>query len=816
MFRSHPLLARFFLFIGLPLLLLACAAMLYVRASRIETSGTVLVDGARAAVSIRRDAHGVVHIKAASDRDAYFAMGYAHAQDRLWQMETARRLAQGRLSEVFGREAIKQDVWFRTLGLSDAAALAWPKLSGEAQDSLTAYADGVNAWRDQGGTLPPEFHLLGVAPERWRPVDSLMLIKVFALNLAGNLNQEIEHYVARQTLSPPQMAALFGAAHDAGPVTIPPGAASVQLAQTLTGLRHLQSEIEVNAHVGGRFVGSNAWAIAGRLTADGAPILANDPHMSLQMPSLWYAVRLDGDKVHASGMSLIGLPIIVFGKNEHIAWGGTSMMADVQDIYFEQPNSLDPTTYLSGHDWKKFRVRNELIHVKAAFPTWLHKDLDPVKLQVRESERGPIVSDVIDALDQPLALRWTALDADDTTYESFFRLNYATDWNSFRDALRFHVAPALNMLYIDDAGNIGYLGAGRIPVRAKGRGALPSPGWTGEFRWEGYIPADEMPHSFNPPAGYIVSANNRIAGPQYRHFISDDWAPPARAQRIEQMLGDAARKGHPISTEYVQQMQRDQVNLEARQLLPLLSAVVPASARQQRAVKYLAAWDGSMSRDSQAASIYMAWMYHLREKLFANPLRQHWNLDKQAPYMDAIVHATSAELVGQALAGKGYDWCDRPAHGGSCDALMRESLDLALDELVKLKGGNMEQWRWGDLHTIHFKHTPFSDVKLLDVVFERSLANGGSPATVNTADARLQGAAGYVQHFGPAFRQIMQMAPGRHLYMNSTGQSGIPWSAHYDDMIDPYGAGQYVNFLPTESAKLGPALLLSPRHRGQR
>ena len=806
---SHPLLFRFLCWVLLPLLALAAWATWYFQSSQAVLEGALPARGLGASVTLARDAQGVAHITANSERDVYFAMGYAHAQDRLWQLELQRRIAQGRLSELFGRKSVRQDVWFRTLSLYKSAESAWPALSKPAQDSLSAYAEGINAQIASRKALPPEFILLGIRPEPWRPLDSLAWIKVFALNLGGNFTQEIEHYIAAQALDGQHLQALYGAYPANAPTTVAPAGPRLA-ARTMAGLLEVQHGLERDAQFGGRFVGSNAWVVSGKLSENGKAILANDPHLSLQMPSLWYAVTQKGGRLQASGMSLVGLPIVIFGKNAAIAWGGTSMMADVQDLFVEQASATDPARYLDGGAWKPFSTHTELINVKAEFPAALHEPLAPIRIQVRASERGPIVSDVVNVFDQPVALRWTALDPGDTTYESFFRVNYAGDWDGFRAALAFHVAPALNMLYVDQANNIGYIGAGRIPLRAAGDGSLPAAAASGAQRWTGYIPAAAMPSSFNPERGYIVSANNKVAGPDYPHFISNDWAPPARAERIEQLLARRVGEGKLVSVDYMLSMQSDLLNREALRMLPLLTAYKGNSERQRRALGYMARWNGDMGLDSQAASIYTAWMRHLRSGLFGARLAGYWNKEGRDSYLESVAANTSVDTLVSSLTANQALWCDGGQGASGCGAVLGASLELALDELQKLRGADMDDWRWGEVHTTYFKHTPFSEVKLLELLFSRKLASGGSPGTINAANASFQQSKGYVQNFGAAFRQVIQPGAGRHLYINSTGQSGHPLSSHYADMVAPFGRGAYYNLDLGATAPVA-TLTLSPQ-----
>ncbi|MBV6325523.1 penicillin acylase family protein [Duganella violaceipulchra] len=805
MFRSSPLLLRFTLFLLLPIAVLSWYGVRYVRSSQPQLSGQLRVAGLDGAVSIARDRQGAAHITASNEHDVYFAMGYAHAQDRLWQLELHRRIAQGRLSEVLGRQALQQDVWFRTLGLYQAAASAWPALSGQAQASLTAYAAGVNAWLASDPVLPPEFLLLGIRPAPWAPLDSLALVKIFALNLAGNLNQEVEHLVAGQVLDRDQMQSLYPAYPSTAPVTARPAAPAPP---ALAALLPLQRQIERQLQIGGRYVGSNAWVVSGRLSQDGKALLANDPHMSLEMPSLWYAVSQHGGALRASGMSLVGLPVVVFGANERIGWGGTSMMADVQDLYFEQVDALDARRYRSGDQWKTFATRKEWITVKPDFPAMLRDQPAPVAVEIRQTERGPLLSDVVGAFNQPVSLRWTALDDDDTSYEAFFRLSYAGDWSAFQGAMAKLVAPALNMLYIDRADNIGYLGAGRVPLRKRGSGDAPVNGWSGEYRWTGQIPAAEMPRSFNPPEGYIVSANNKVVGADYPYFISNDWAPPARAERIEQMLRQPIGAGRPLTPAYVQVMQSDVLDLDARRMLPLLTALAPRTPRQRQALDYLRAWNGEMAASSQAAAIYAVWMPQLRRALFARQMTAYWNRPEPGGYLDAVALNTSTEVLYQALHAQRGRWCG-PRGAPACADILLSSLDDSLAELERLAGADMAGWAWGGLHAIRYQHTPFSAVRPLRPWFSRHIASGGAPSTVNAASAVPGGADGYTQNFGAAFRQVIRLGDGGHWYINSTGQSGHPFSPHFDDMIAPYGSGRY--FMLDAAAGAADTLTLTPR-----
>lgn len=792
MFKKHPLKTRFAIFILLPVIVTVVLAMTYLRKSLPILEGSVIFQGVHQPISIKRDKHGVVFIDAKTDHDAFFAMGYVHAQDRMWQLELQRRISQGTLSEVFGVKSLMFDSWMRRLNLYGSLDSAWAALSPEAQDSLVAYSNGVNAWIDNTDVLPPEFIALGLQPSQWQPKDSLAMTKMFALNLASGMNQEVRNLIAKKNLSAGQIGALIGAYPEDAPVTV--SNIELQTQRSMAALLDSQRRMETELGIGGRFVGSNAWAVAGRYSPNGVPVLANDPHLGLQIPSLWYVVSLKGDRIDVTGMTLVGVPTVVFGRNQSIAWGGTAMQADNQDLFVEQLNPEQPDEYRRAEAWKKFTVRTESINIKAEFPAALRNPINPIEIEVRETDVGPVVTQINDTFEQTVALRWSALEPGDTTYESFFRLNYATDWDSFKNALKFHVAPSLNMIYADRQ-NIGYHAAGRIPIRRKGDGQFPVPAWSGEYDWESYIRFDELPHSFNPEKGYIISANNKIVGSEYPYFISNNWAPPARAERIDELLKDRIGQRGLVSTDFHEQMQLDTVDVSSRGLLGILRAHRGVDKRQQRAISMLDGWDGNMDPNSQAATIFYVWVRHLRQKLFADDFDRYWNKSDEAESLESIILDTTYPEVLAALTDERMDWCDVQGTDvvEDCQLILSDALESALNEVASLLGGDVDSWQWGKIHKVKFSHNPFSQIDLLDPVFGRGFSSGGSSNTLNVSNAQYLESEGYVQTFGAGFRQIIQLDEmvGNHRYMNSTGQSGNRLSTHYSDMAGPFNAGQY-------------------------
>jgi penicillin amidase len=809
--RSNPIVVRFVL-----LFVVVAASvtigLLYASGSLPEKTGSTRLDGISSPISIRRDLHGVPHIKAKSDRDVFFAMGYVHAQDRLWQLEIQRRIAAGRLSEIFGSSALKEDIWLRTLSLREAARASWLATSDEAKDSLLAYAEGVNAWIKTHPRLPPEFSMLGVTPEPWTVIDSLAWAKVYALSLSGNSQKEIAFYLAAKTLSKNEMSIFFDTRSlDSSTVLNLRESAE----KNLLALYAIERSIEESLHIGGPHVGSNAWAVSGRITSDGGALLANDPHLILQMPSVWYPVVQDGLRIKSSGMSIVGLPLVIFGENGKIAWGGTNMEADVQDLYFEQINAADPTQYRVENGWERIESHVEWIRVKADFPSFLRRPLKPVRLVVRSTRHGPIISDAVaGAAGQPMSLRWTALDADDTTYNALFRMNMASDWASFKDALREFVAPTLNILYADSAGNIGYLGVGRIPIRSKGNGSMPRPGWNSDYWWEGYIPTDALPQIYNPSKGYLVSANDRNVSENYPFFISNDWAPPARGLRISELI-ESHKTAHPANwLKYSQDIQADTLSRPAQKMLGELFALCIDSPERQEAINYLKAWDGEMGVSSQGATIFAAWMDHLNRQLFVERLPLEWARRDEYAYLSSFFAGASIDQTYEALSDKHSDWCNHDDKDSprNCRLLVSASLDAAQNELTKLLGSNIESWTWGSAHSAHYDHAPFSRVRVLDSIFGKHVQSGGSADTINVANAVPFKGEGYRQTFGATFRQIIYLskAQNTHVYMNSTGQSGNVLSTHYADMIEPFSAGQYFNLQPAPLNAVESDITLSP------
>ena len=793
MFAKYPLLMRFLCWILLPLVALLLWLALYLKSTLPVTHGSRLVSGINADVLIQRDKQGVVYIESESERDAHFAVGYAHAQDRLWQLELNKRMAQGRLSEIFGKSSLSGDTWFRTLNINLASQQAWQSLSPEAKASLTAYRDGINAWLREQHTLPVEFAFFDIKPEPWTVYDSLATIKLFSLNLSGNFRKEVEYLVASERLLPQQLATFFPEYPKDGPLTVKTQNSSMlKLAELLA---HLESDMKI----GGQFVGSNAWAVAPQHTQSGSAILASDPHLGLSLPSHWYAVDMQFAQRHVIGMTLVGTPAVIFGKNSQITWAGTNLTADTQDLYFVETVPDKPNYYLVNNEQLPFTTRREVIQVAQDFPAFLRQDFKPVEILVRETVAGPVVNDFLKLSERPIALKWAALQYPDSSYEAFYRINKARNWRQFKQALNYHVSPVLNFLYADANGNIGYTAGGKIPVRGEGQGRLPVVGLNLNSGWQGYIPDEELPAVYNPESGVLVSANNKVIDDHYPYFISNEWAPPARAARIQSLLDNVIASGEKLSVQEMQRLQSDTHDLAIQKLMPLFLAYQPRDEHQEVAFSYLRQWDGHMRQDSVAATIVMAWISELKKRLFQDDIEQFWNQKEQEFVLVSLAKNVSTETLFAILSHDEQGWCDNQntPEIESCQDTLDEALYIALKDLYLLKGDeSMASWAWGEVHHTLYPHQPFSHIKVLDNIFERRISNGGSANSINVAGSQFKKSEGYEQTFGAGFRQIVSpgLNPAQYVFMNSTGQSSNVVSQHYDDMIEPFRDVKYVEF----------------------
>ena len=705
-----------------------------------------------------RDAVGVPRIRASSDDDAYFAIGYAHAQDRLWQLELERRALHGEMSELFGDAHLSRDIWFRSLDLERAARTAWPALSEDARRSLQRYVAGINAVIDGHAPLPVEFRLLGIRPRRWTEFDSLARLKLFAFEMSGNFRLDLVREAARASLTTAQLRTLFPDDELTGLATAAP---------MRTGrLQEVSGALPWGETAS---AGCNAWAVAAAHTAGKLALLASDCHGQLQIPSPWYVVHATGKLLDVTGMTLVGTPLVLSGRNARVSWAATNLPVDTQDICFENTDATDASRYQAADTWRPFDVHNARIAVRVSGGSPLlgvrQRVLD---VQLRSTRNGPIISDQFGGFDRPFSLRWIGFDPDDTSYEALYRLQFVANWQELRAALSVHVTPALEIVYADVDGNIGVTAAGRQPLRKRGMGEVALPGWDDEFAWSAAVPVDPATAVYDPTAGYVVSG-----GP----------SSPAREARIRESLEKiVARNG--LDAVDLQSLQADVVDLDAAALAADLSRVPPANKEQAAVLRSLRDWDGAMSTESHAAAAFQVWTRLLRKSLLEQNMRAYWNQPQRAAYLRALEQQMTTRALRRALGECSPVWLPETTRGAvvGCDDLLPSTLRATIAELRSITGSStMPGWRLGAVSKVDYVMPQVSIMPQLDRLFTDRAVEGGSVNTINIAVSSFVGHEGFSQRVGAGFRQVIGLGQGvaTHRFMTSTGQSGNVASAHY-------------------------------------
>jgi penicillin amidase len=716
------------------------AGLAFLRRFLPQTEGSARVAGLHGPVEIVRDRWGVPHLYAEDEDDLFFAQGYVHAQDRLWQMELQRRMGSGRLSEVLGEVTLPVDRFTRTLGLNRAAEDELASLPAETSRALEAYAAGVNAWmRQRAGQWSLEFTLLRFSPQPWRPVDSLYWSKFMTLVLSGNWASE----TLRARLALKLGAALAADLEPAYPADnptvasgpgLPPGAEpppngwrspavleALKLVESLlggagprpqppappAGSNGSQSGV-IRLNPGA----SNQWVVSGARTATGQPLLANDTHMSVAMPSIWYQVHLDGGRYHVAGVSLPGVPGVLVGHNQQCAWGLTTAWQDAQDLFIERINPANPAEYEFQGQWRPLQTAQEVIAVKGRAA--------PEVVEVRLTHHGPLVSELLGE-STPLALRWVAQDPADML-GAVLGYNRAANWAEFRAALASWAAPAHNFVYADRDGHIAYLQAGWMPVRAAGYGIAPAPGWTGEHEWQRFLTLDELPQTLDPESGWLGVANNLVVDASYPHFLSADLENPSRATRLVELL--TARD--TVSAADFAAMQRDTYSAQAQRFVRHLLPIQPTNTREAAALDILRGWDCHITADSVAATLYETIRLYALHEMFDRHLGELADayvgvdpspLGDTGPYHDR----SFVRLLEILDDKKGSSvWLRDPETGIPQPAreTLHRALRIALRELKAHLGPDMATWNWGRLNRIHFAH-PLGSVKPLHLLFNR-------------------------------------------------------------------------------------------------
>ncbi|HEX4897285.1 MAG TPA: penicillin acylase family protein [Candidatus Limnocylindrales bacterium] len=707
-----------------------------------QTSGTIRIAGLHAAVTVIRDDAGILQVRADDPHDLFLAQGYVHAQERMWQMEVWRHISAGRLAELFGEGSLDTDRFIRTLGWRAAAQRDLDAMPPDVRDALQAYADGVNAWlADHEGAFGPPFIVAGLlagngglggyTPEPWTPLDSAAWQKVQAWNLGGNMDTEIFRLLADARLgSAERTDELFPAYDPEAPVITPtglagsggagatgsatalatdrlttaatPAALSPDVAAAWHDIADLGAEVLAVAGLdnaaglaGGHGIGSNNWVVAGSKSASGGALLANDPHLGFNMPSVWIMNGLHCRTVSeacpfdVTGVSFPGVPAVVLGHDARVAWGATNVGPDVQDLFRETLDPDDPSHYLFEGESIPFDVRTETIRVAGG---------DDVTVEVRSSHHGPILNDVDTRLEgeAPVALAWTSIREADGAFTSIFRLNTVADFEGFREALAGYGSPSQNFVYADVEGNIGYQFPGLVPIRdGAPTGDRIRDGASGTDEWTGYIPFEDLPWQDNPPSGFIVTANNAAVDADYPYFVGDDWDPGYRAQRINDLLAAAPEGG--LTPADLRAIQVDTYLLRAdRTIPPILAEARPATTDGRLLLDRIRGWDRTCDVDSTGCAAYVAAEFVLTRAIFE---------DELGPIARDYVGSTSSwqgllATLGDP-AGPWWDDVTTTAVERARDVISA-ALDATAANLRETVGGP-GRWTWGRLHTVDFR-----------------------------------------------------------------------------------------------------------------
>ncbi|MEV1022232.1 penicillin acylase family protein [Streptomyces sp. NPDC050264] len=860
-----------------------------VRASLPQTTGSVQLDGLDGPVQVKRDSYGIPQIYASSDEDLFMAQGFVQAQDRFYEMDVRRHTTSGRLSEMFGKGQVKTDEFLRTLGWHRVAQKEYDsKLSPSTKKYLQAYSKGVNSYLagKSGKAISAEYVALGLEndykPQKWSPVDSVAWLKAMAWDLRGNMQDEIDRSLMTSRLGPKQIADLYpdypydrnkpivqegaynsatqsfdssasgtetqsGTAGTAGTGLTGNAEAPDGLQSQLGGLADVLDQIPDSAGLGpnGNGIGSNSWVVSGNHTITGKPLLANDPHLAPQLPSVWYQMGLHCTSVSAkcqydvTGYTFAGMPGVVIGHNQNISWGLTNSGADVTDLYLERFNG---DGYLYDDKTVPFKTRKEVIKVAGG---------ESKTITVRETNNGPLVSDRNDELVKVgkkapvgstapdrgdgygVALRWTALDPGNTM-DAVFGLDKAKNWTEFRKASADFQVPSQNLTYADVEGNIGYQLPGRIPTRSEGDdGSLPSPGWSSDYKWTGYIKQAELPYEYNPKRGYIVTANQAVVDKKYPYTLTTDWGYGTRSQRITDLIKSKIDGGGKISTDDMRTMQMDNSSEIAKLLVPKLLKIDVKDKDVREAQQLLENWDYTQNPDSAAAAYFNSVWRNILKLAFGNKLPKELRVkgqclsvtpvDNSGPADDDVKvrecgqrDADSAqpdggdrwfEVVRKIIDDEKNDWWRAPKTRTDKAAVNRDQLfaralgDARWDLTAKL-GKDIDTWSWGRLHKLELKNQTLGTEGpgWLQYVLNRGPWKlGGGEAAVNATGWNAAG--GYGVDWVPSMRMVVNLADlDKSKWINLTGASGHTYSSHYTDQTDKWVKGELLPWHFTEKA----------------
>jgi penicillin G amidase len=734
------------------------------RAVLAQTSGTLRLPGLQRPVTVLRDSWGIPHIYAETQDDLFFAQGFVAAQDRLWQMEIWRRTGEGRLAELFGPEAVDRDRFARLLRYRGDLAAEYESYAPDAKGILEAFVRGVNAFiESHHDRLPIEFQLAGVQPEPWTP--EACLSRMAAWGMTGNVLRELTRAKLGVALGWKLTDELLPAE--------PPRTLESQPRAGLESIDDKVLKLPLAASAPVSFEekprdGSNNWVVDGALSATGRPLLANDPHRALTVPSLRYLVHLVGPGWNVIGAGEPALPGVAAGHNERVAFGFTIVGIDQQDLYIEETNPRNPDEVRFQGRWRPMRIERQRIAVKGGVP---------VEAVLKFTHHGPVIYED-PARHRAYALRWVGSEPGTAGYLGSLSLNRARSWPEFRRALERWKVPSENLLYADVEGNIGWQVAGLTPLRKGWSGLLPVPGSKGAYEWQGFLPAAELPGDYNPARHYLATANHNILPPEYPHELGFDWAPPGRFRRIEEVLGGAG--GRKFDVGDFQRLQHDEVSLPARGLVRLLAETRGAGEDLLPWMKRLTEWDGTVGRDSGAAALYEIWKSKLSTAIFKPYVPEKW----------LAVVAGSTERTAALLRNPSSRWFGQDPRAGR-DAVMLKSLEEAVAEAKAKLGPDPAAWRWGTLHKLALHHMLVTTSERQALFGLPAVERGGDGDTLNVG-----GGSGFEVGHGASFREILDVADwDRSVATSVPGQSGQPGSPHYGDLLPLWADGRYFPLL---------------------
>jgi penicillin amidase len=792
----------------LALLLLALTAFgvfqIYILKSIAPLSGEAQLAGLSSGVEIKRDASDVTHIYAKTPMDAWRAIGYVHAQERGWQLAFNRQVMHGELSEWLGPTTLETDKLMRTLGIMKSAQAQFDKLPPNTQKALEAYAEGVQAGYASAQWRAPEFVILGINPSKtmkpWTAVDSVGWALMMALDLGGNWGNEFARLMSAQALNTEDLWKLFppypgesrGSKVDIAALYQNLGVYAKETSPQAQALATQQLLASTTLDVGvleGK--GSNNWVVPGSNTQSGLPLLANDPHLGLSAPAVWYfagmhapAGQFADGKAHAAldvvGATLPGLPFVVLGRTNKAAWGFTNTGPDVQDLYLEALEGKD--NYRAPMGQQAFETRNEVIKVKGQAD---------VSIKVRGTRHGPVISDVQPAYAQflnmdkyAIALRWTALDVDNQTIVAGMDANFANSVSELRQAFSKNHSPMQSAVMADTSGHVLFKAVGKVPVRSAAhdlQGMVPAPGWLSQYDWQSWVPYEQTPEVTQADIekrGWHATANQKIVPPAYAQFLTHDWTGPERFDRISQLLS----AGSQFDANSMKTIQADVHSLAAVRLLPYLQTLSSQHAKAAEALPILKSFKGDMTRDSAGALIYAVWIDEVTRAMLIPKLGE-------ARFKALFGKRAFRPAIEGVLATQDKSWCGE----AGCQTLMNKALDTALDKILAMQGSNVAEWNWGRAHPALSAHRPFGNVKALAPFFDVTGPSGGDNFTVNVGQFWTSSATvPFATRHAASMRAVYDLANlDESGFIYQTGQSGHPFSSRYADMKAEWGQTKY-------------------------